>query len=103
LAAGNTPYQLGTVVKEHMHKAVGHDESNRAGIAFETTTNTTYTDEYNIYRRVQHIQTSTTYTDELYMIDAGSSGLSLHVAEQILVVNVIEQANEEKRGRDTDA
>jgi hypothetical protein len=36
------------------------------------------------------------------MIDAGSLGLSLHVAEQILVVNVIEQANGEKRGRDRD-
>lgn len=83
MAAGNTAYQLGTVVKEHTHKAVGHDESNRAGIAFD-------------------ISISTTYTDELYMIDAGSSGLSLYVAEQILVVNVIEQANGEKWGRDRD-
>lgn len=70
-------------MKEHMHKSVGHDEPNRAGIVFDTST-------------------STTYTGELYMIDAGSSGLSLHVAEQILVVNVTEQANGEKRGRDRD-
>lgn len=55
LEAGNTTCRLGTVVKDHSRKAVGHYESRGEGIVFD-------------------MDTSTTYTDELYMIDAGSSG-----------------------------